>query len=78
MIQIDLNMSNLGFIDKLVKAPAPAAYELVLAFALYTHHHPNLLSCFSAPCGQIRASELELVIAGAQAGYLFSCMLSLY
>ena len=26
-------------IDKLVKAPAPAAYELVSAFALYTHHH---------------------------------------
>ena len=44
--------------DKLVKAPAPANYELFLVFALYVHpptHPPTLLSYFSAPYGQIRA-----------------------
>ena len=40
-------------------SPQPPEQELVLVFALYTHHPPTLtlLSCFSAPCGQIWASE---------------------
>ena len=51
-------------IDKIVKAPAPAAYEL-MTFSLYTQHHHHLY--ISAHCCQIRASEHELVIAGAPA-----------
>ena len=39
-----------------------ARARAVMVFALYTHHQPlpttiTLLSCFSAPCGQIRACE---------------------
>ena len=29
----------LNWTDKLVKAPAPSDYELVMVFALFAHHH---------------------------------------